>query len=1326
MASSRNARPTGTSSSARPPDPRGDARGLVFSRVARAFLLLVMLAFGLAGPLPAAEPGRKHFIIPAAEAARALDAFSAQSTTEMFYVPDQVRGIQTKGIDGQFTDREALDRLLAGTTLRVMPDPRSGVLVIVSNLAGRAPTEKAPGAEPARGLIAALRALPEKLGLLPLASGEDSALEQVVRLNPFEVIDLKDGGFQSSSVGSGTRLALDLRDTPVAYSVINREFIDALGITDLAEAAAWATGQTFYFSDNGGDAAGRPSQYFSRGALTSQGGGDSFGAQRNFYQNANQGGDSYSVETYDFGRSPNAPLFGQGSGVGGDSGNGGLGGISSIQSKRAYLDRTTTAITAELGWWNYRRATLDYNRPLGERLGVRLNAVDLDQRGWRTLDMRKTRGLNLTGTFRPTGATEIRLEASTEKNQSHNVGAGWDEYISGWDGRTVFRGPITNAMLSTDGTPGALTVANASYGKLQVLGTTAGLTFGGAPNGVQRLGPVLYYDPYSATVMNYQNMGVSRRADDTSRTPLWSRTAPNGAFFVRGTNQSPVAPNLGTDVAFGVGRSFHMKQGLPSDLWYRAEENSRFRVPSRRFESSVDVPTAEQTSRDLQFTLSQRITPQLFFELGSDVNRNDNTTRSFDNPAGVAGGGRTGTLDLNQLRPDGSPNRGFLDVFSALPLGYRLDSTQDQTLRANLAYILEVGKWGSYAFNLNGNLSQRKFKSRTYSLSLRANADSRLWGAGTEQLRSLVYWSDSVRSYLEPVNGRKVTFTDVNWTDGNNPVVAAPVQASPAPVLTGASETFFQTRYALLQVTGKWLQDRLIFLGALRRDGSIGRTKRLVTNGDLPADWDGRTIVYRPDAPADYFTMSYVPKDTATGAPINGKPVLATGARPRLPAATAGGLALRNPIFAADRFREDYNAPASRLYGTTRSLGVVWHLTPAFSPYANVSNTFTPASSTVLDLNGDIRRPIEAEGRDVGFNLSLLRNRINAKYNYYVNTRRNDSFTPATSGLINTLYQANAFNDPDATISGRNSRGVADLPGADYTGQRNWGYEIELSASLLPEWRLTLNGSNGSYAIRNAGPLTRSHVPAHAALFRQILEDAGGSLDPTQKPAGAPSAPGLAVATPLPGHGTGLDTTNAVNAYNNLWVAYESLLGGRVLRTPRQPSINFYTDYSFQTGAAKGLRLGAGIQWQGRVALTTMEQYTVLDPNNPIPTAIDDPRHDQYDFRFMKGSYLTQANIGYTFRLRAGSRLGLALRINNILGNRDIIVGDGAVGNGLSGIGVGGAPVGAGFAAAQMRPAAGDPRLPHRVALPDQAARFSEPMNFRLSATYQFGGSKGR
>src|SRR5688500_17412425 len=64
----------------------------------------------------------------------------------------------------------------------------------------------------------------------------------VVELSPFEVRTDADDGFVATSALAGGRLATDLRDTPAAYSVITREFIDALNLIDLQSAAEWSTG----------------------------------------------------------------------------------------------------------------------------------------------------------------------------------------------------------------------------------------------------------------------------------------------------------------------------------------------------------------------------------------------------------------------------------------------------------------------------------------------------------------------------------------------------------------------------------------------------------------------------------------------------------------------------------------------------------------------------------------------------------------------------------------------------------------------------------------------------------------------------------------------------------------------------------------------------------------------------------------------------------------------------------------------------------------------------------------------------------------------------
>ncbi|MGH7946234.1 MAG: TonB-dependent receptor plug domain-containing protein, partial [Opitutaceae bacterium] len=137
-------------------------------------------------------------------------------------------------------------------------------------------------------------------------------------LSPFEVTTDQDTGFVAAGSLAGGRLAGELRDTPVAYSVMTREFIDALGIVDLLEATSWSTGNTERLTPGGQDFFANTGEYSTRGFIST--GGTNAGAlrQRNFFPMFTYG-DSYNLERYDFGRGPNSILFG----------NGSLGGVSS-------------------------------------------------------------------------------------------------------------------------------------------------------------------------------------------------------------------------------------------------------------------------------------------------------------------------------------------------------------------------------------------------------------------------------------------------------------------------------------------------------------------------------------------------------------------------------------------------------------------------------------------------------------------------------------------------------------------------------------------------------------------------------------------------------------------------------------------------------------------------------------------------------------------------------------------------------------------------------------------------------------------------------------
>lgn len=1173
-------------------------------------------------------------------------------------------------------------------------------------------------------LAAALLVVPGWLGAqtAPAASAAAStaASDEAIKLNPFEVVDEKDGTFQSNNIGTGSRLALDLKDAPVPYSIINREFIDALGITDLKEAAAWATGNTFYKTDNGSDSRGLAGQYQSRGNVTGNvtatNAPDNYGTQRNFYQNASISGDSYAVESYDFGRGPNAALFGQGAGTGGgDAGNGGLAGVNSVQTKRARLDAIKTTVGVEIGSWKYHRVTLDYNRPITDRLGVRLNLVDLDKAGWRMNDKQATRGISLAGTYKLNTGGDLRLDLSNEKRDQHTVGTGWDEFISGWDGATVFRGPMTNSMRSTNATAGLTSVANGSYGTLQTFGN-AGLTWNGESQGTQLFNggnPHYLYNTSDGTVMNWQNFMISRRADNTSRTPLWTTTAPNGAAFVRA--DLPLQGNGQAQPAFGVGRSFFAEGNLPKDMFNRAIQNSAFRIPSQRFNSSADIPLVSQISRDAQLTYTQQVGTNLFFELGADANRNNNTNRNLDDPNP---GGRSAYLDLNQIRPDGSPNSNFLQPFSTVPMVQRLNTTSDRTLRLNTAYVLNAGVWGSYNFNVQGSASQRKSVQREYQISVKANADPRNWGGGNDQIKEFMYWNDAARGWKEPINGTTVRFTDVDWTNANNPVMAPLAIRQPAWVLTNWGESFIQSRYYTVQATAKYWEEKIVFTGAYRRDLNFGNSKsgypiggNTSNRGVLPANWDGITPIYRPDAPADYFSMTYVNKNPTTGAVIGaGIPLLAL-TRPT--SNNAFGVPIPLAVYSGERFRDDYNNPTNRSYANNKSYGVVYHVTKQFSLLANFADSYTPRSSITQDMTYAIREPQMSKSRDVGFTWNLFNNRLTGKYNYYVQTRQNDSANALTG--INSLFQANDATNADTTASGRNIRGFQDFGnGVDYQDRRNFGSEVDLAFNPTRALRFTANGTTGSYSLDNIQRLNKAYVPAHAADFLQILQDAGGMLDTSQKPVGAPNAPGLAVINSAVTPASVADRDMAVASFNTIYVNYQTLLTQRTVRVSLPRSANVFADYTLQTGVAKGLRIGMGVQWQ-KALIGARNADTTLDAAGTSAIAFPGRNGDLSSRLWGNNNYVTQMNLAYSFKLKDGNPLSVSLRINNFLNDRSKIYGD----NGVFG--------GAGFPGTNgLRSPTGDLTKPNRENSPYVLSDIHEPINARLTASYTFGSSRSR
>ena len=66
--------------------------------------------------------------------------------------------------------------------------------------------------------------------------------DAAVKLDPFNVSADSDVGFVAASSLAGGRIATALKDSPVAYSVVTKEFLDAFNLTDVTQAAAFTVG----------------------------------------------------------------------------------------------------------------------------------------------------------------------------------------------------------------------------------------------------------------------------------------------------------------------------------------------------------------------------------------------------------------------------------------------------------------------------------------------------------------------------------------------------------------------------------------------------------------------------------------------------------------------------------------------------------------------------------------------------------------------------------------------------------------------------------------------------------------------------------------------------------------------------------------------------------------------------------------------------------------------------------------------------------------------------------------------------------------------------
>lgn len=1047
----------------------------------------------------------------------------------------------------------------------------------------------------------------------PTAASPELASEQTVVLSPFEVNTSKDVGFVAASSLAGGRLATDLVDTPVAYSVQTREFLDSLNISDLNEALNWTVSATTTPDDGGGLLFG------GTGSSTIRGVGSN-AVNRNFFTGGSNPS-TYNLERMDYARGPNSILFGTGT----------ISGTSNAVVKSARVGRNASELRAEYGSWDSYRATFDANYSLKKIVAARVVTTWQDTHTWRDWERTQRKGVSPSITFDLSRRTHLSIIGDYyEQKVSAGMNALVDSF-TGWDGKTVYSG-IQASTLPSQSAFGASRIGANSW----IVSPASGRGF--------------------ETALSYT--GMMQTTFFGAQRPINGVTAANGS-------------NLG----FNAGPIIDTPMITPG-IYDAAIQGSAFRIPRRSFTNTGPNPTAINRFRDVTLFLDQRVAESLNVQISGSANRlftygliDYYTNQGYQNTF----------IDINRLLPDGAANPNFLQPYNEFtrPERQKLETT-NKSLRFAAAYAKDT-RWADLRANVIGAVERQEiFKSREYYM-IPFDADPRAWGlsgsARTQTLRYRYYWNQTEREIREM---KEVTLLDpvAGTSKLYNPLWVLGSDRNDATTLSNA-----ETRYFQASANIAFWKRRFILLGAFRSD-QVDRSQKLFLRPmDHPANYGVLTrehFIYRPDAPADYFKLAYVPKDAAGRA--TGPSQLAPATRPR---DATTGVAL--PQYANDRFQDDFNPPPTSTKKPTKSIGGIFNVGRGVSLWANFAQTFNPTDFTKTTIDYGTPPPSVSEGKDYGVRFSLGP-KLYVTVSRYESKEKDASISqPSGFSNLQTIINTNVIGDTSS--EGRNRQGLGDVPIGwnDTLDRKSKGYELEAVANLTSNWRLTLNCGLANAAQTDSYRQTRAWVDDHEAVMKKILNDAGIIV----------GADNIARADPARPNSFS-EAAAAINAWNSLQASRANWVSGtQLLNRLTKYTANIYSDYRLSEGKLRGLRLGYGMQFRGPQVIGYRGADTMVDPNNPR-VAIDDPKVDAYTVVWQKAYFLGTATVGYPMKFFGRHRVDFNLSITNLF-NYDLPL----------------------YNTAGLRAANGDLASPARVSYP-RFFSYTTPRSFRLSSTYLF------
>lgn len=255
--------------------------------------------------------------------------------------------------------------------------------------------------------------------------------EEAIQLSVFTVTGDKDEGYRSTQTISGSRTVEELHNIANSISIMNRELIEDLGVTNMSELSAFGiTGESEVDPNLGAG------QSVFRGIVNPWQLRDGF----IWYVVP----DAFNIERVELLRGPNAFLYGEAA----------PGGSKNQMTKRARgTNSRQTRFT--VGSFDLHRAELDWNRKLNEKLAVRFNAVAQNQESFVNHAYRKFGGMAVAVRYHPFRNTVV--------NFSYEYGA-----LEGSRARLSLQNRFDNTAFN--GATAVTAAANSGYTYIPALG----------------------------------------------------------------------------------------------------------------------------------------------------------------------------------------------------------------------------------------------------------------------------------------------------------------------------------------------------------------------------------------------------------------------------------------------------------------------------------------------------------------------------------------------------------------------------------------------------------------------------------------------------------------------------------------------------------------------------------------------------------------------------------------------------------------------------------------------------------------------------------------